>query len=289
MARVREGWPPYVADRKPARWVSCEVMRCDVVTTFPEMFTPEPPGVLGVSIPGRAIRAGALEVHATDVRSHAPGPHHKTDDRPFGGGPGMVMSCQPVWDAVRAAEARDGRAARRVFPTPDGVPLNQSLVRELAAEPRLLILCGHYEGVDRRVLDRLEPLEVSLGDYVLSGGELAALVLIDAVARLLPGVLGHEGSAEQDSFEGVRSVDEVGVELPAKTVRQITGREPADAAGLRLLDCPHYTRPRVWEGREVPEVLMSGDHQAVARWRLEQMVARTRARRSDLLGDEREG
>ncbi|MEM7627807.1 MAG: tRNA (guanine(37)-N(1))-methyltransferase [Planctomycetota bacterium] len=260
-------------------------MRIDVVTTFPELFTPHPPGVLGVSIPGRAIASGALAVGATDIRGYAPGPHQKTDDRPFGGGPGMVMSCQPVWDAVRAAEALDDRPARRVFPTPDGVPLTQGLVRELASEPRLVVLCGHYEGVDRRVLDRLDPLEVSLGDYVLSGGELAALVLIDAVARLLPGVLGHEGSALQDSFEGVRTVDEVGVAMPEKAVRAIAGCSGDELRRKALLDCPHYTRPRVWEGAEVPDVLLSGDHQAIARWRLERQLERTRARRPDLLDD----
>ncbi len=236
-------------------------MRIDVVTTFPEMFEGEAPAALGVSIPGRAMRAGVLEVVATNIREFAGGRHAKTDDRPFGGGPGMVMMCQPLWDAVRAVEALDVRAARRVLLTPQGVPLTQRLVEELAVEPRLLLIAGHYEGIDERVVQRLDPLEVSIGDYVLSGGELAAMVLIDAVARLLPGVLGHDESAAGDSFS------------------------PVGAGGERLLDCPHYTRPRVWEGVEAPEVLLSGDHGAVARWRLEQMMARTRERRPDLLGD----
>lgn len=232
-------------------------MRIDVLTIFPEMFAP----VLATSILGRARDAGAVAYHTTDLRDYANNKHAKVDDRPFGGGPGMVMMCQPIWDAVRAVEAQDPAPARRILLTPQGVPLSQPLVEELAREPRLLILAGHYEGVDERVIERLAPLEISIGDYVLSGGEIAALVLIDAVVRLLPGVLGHDESAAQDSFSAI----------------------PGD--GRRLLDCPHYTRPREWEGMEVPEVLLSGDHGAVARWRLAQQEARTRARRPDLLGE----
>ena len=235
-------------------------MRIDIVTTFPEMFGADAPAAMGVSIPGRARQAGLLELHATNIRDFADNKHNKTDDRPFGGGPGMVMMCQPLWDAVIAVEARDPRPARRILLTPQGTPLTQPLVESLAQQPRLLLIAGHYEGIDERVIERLEPLELSIGDYVLSGGELAAMVLIDAVARLLPGVLGHDASAAQDSFG-------------------------SQDGGPRLLDCPHYTRPQVWEGMEAPPVLLSGDHGAVAAWRHEQMLARTRKRRPDLLDD----
>lgn len=233
-------------------------MRIDVVTTFPEMFEPVSPAALGVSIPGRAQAAGLLTVHATNVRDFADNKHNKTDDRPFGGGPGMVMMCQPMWDAVIAVESLDPIPAKRILLTPQGTPLTQPLVESLAIEPRLLLIAGHYEGIDERVIEKLDPLEISIGDYVLSGGELAAMVLIDAVARQLPGVLGHGDSAAEDSFS---------------------------AAGdrQRLLDCPHYTRPQVWEGVEAPPILLSGDHGAVAKWRKEQMLERTKARRPDLL------
>lgn len=243
-------------------------MRVDVLTTFPEMFAAQSPAALGVSIPGRAIKAGLLEVVATDIRAFSQDKHKKTDDRPFGGGPGMVMMCQPLWDAVHAVEAADSaqpaRVPRRILMTPQGVPLTQALVERLAREARLLIIAGHYEGIDERVIEALGPLEVSLGDYVLSGGELGAMVLIDAIARLLPGVLGHEESNTSDSFS------------PAPG-----GGEGED--GQRLLDCPHYTKPREWMGRGVPEVLLSGDHAKIATWRVEQMRSRTLARRPDLL------
>jgi tRNA (guanine37-N1)-methyltransferase len=234
-------------------------MRIDVLTTFPEMFGPEPPAALGVSIPARARAAGLVEIVATDIRAFAANKHAKTDDRPFGGGPGMVMSCQPIWDAVTATEAADPRPAHRVLLSPQGRPLTQAAVERLASLPRLLLLAGHYEGIDERVIEALAPEEISIGDYVLSGGELAAMVLIDAVVRLLPGALGDDESSHSESF-GV-------------------------ADERRLLDCPHYTRPRVWQGREVPEVLISGDHAKVAQWRLEQRRARTINRRPDLLED----
>lgn len=255
-------------------------VRIDVLTTFPEMFGAAAPAALGVSIPGRAISSGALEVVATDIRAFADNKHQKTDDRPFGGGPGMVMMCQPVWDAAMAAEAADPRPARRVYLTPQGRRLDQAMVEELAREQRLLILCGRYEGVDERVIERLDPVEVSVGDYVLSGGELGAMVLIDAVCRLLPGVLGDDASAAQDSFGPAPATDPNGGAIDPKVLAKV-GVPP----GARLLDCPHYTRPRVWEGREAPEVLFSGDHGAVVRWRLERMLERTRARRPDLLED----
>ena len=253
-------------------------MRIDVLTTFPEMFASEPPAALGVSIPGRARAAGLVDWHATDIRQYADNKHAKTDDRPFGGGPGMVMMCQPMWDAVHAVEAMDDRPAHRVLLTPQGRPLTQEVVERLSTQPRLLLICGHYEGIDERVIDRLAPEEISLGDYVLSGGELAAMVLMDTVIRRLPGVLGHEDSASQDSFGLTPATDPNGDPVDARVSRELGIPE-----GARLLDCPHYTRPREWMGRAVPDVLLGGDHAAVARWRLEQRLARTRERRPDLL------
>lgn len=250
-------------------------LRIDILTTFPEMFAPEPPGALGVSIPARARAAGLVEWHATNIRTYTTDKHQKTDDRPFGGGPGMVMMCQPVWDAVHAVEAMDPRPATRVLMTPQGRPLTQALVEELAAKPRLLIIAGHYEGIDERVIQALAPLEISIGDYVLSGGELAAMVLMDAVIRLIPGALGDAESAGSDSFSLA--------EIPGQKGKRRAQGTPARR--VRLLDCPHYTRPREWMGMTVPEVLISGDHGAVARWRLEQMLQRTRERRPDLLAD----
>lgn len=229
----------------------------DVLTLFPAMFEP----VLRESIPGRARDAGLVQWRITNIRDYADNKHSKVDDRPFGGGPGMVMMCQPLWDAVRAVEALDDTPATRILMTPQGEPLTQKIVEELATHPRLLLIAGHYEGIDERVIQKLAPREISVGDFVLSGGELPALCLIDAVTRLLPGALGHEESAGQDSFS-VRTQDD-----------------------RPLLDCPHYTRPRVWEGMEVPEVLLSGDHGAVDRWRQEQRLRRTQERRPDLLSD----
>jgi len=243
-------------------------LRVDILTTFPEMFAGDAPAAMGVSIPARARKAGLVEWHATDIRGFATDKHQKTDDRPFGGGPGMVMMCQPVWDAVGAVEAADPRPATRILMTPQGRPLTQALVEELATKPRLLIIAGHYEGIDERVIQKLAPLEISVGDYVLSGGELAAMVLMDAVIRLLPGALGHDESAGSDSFS---------VTTPAPTKAD---RNPQPR---RLLDCPHYTRPREWMGLPVPEVLIGGNHQEVAKWRYEQMLARTRERRPELL------
>ncbi len=243
-------------------------MRIDILTLFPEMFAP----VLGASILKRAAdpalyekAAGELTLephgapvayHLTDIRAYTTDKHGKVDDRPFGGGPGMVMQCQPVWDAVQAVEKLDPRKARRIVLSPQGRRLDQPLVEELAGQPRLLLIAGHYEGFDQRAIDALEPLEVSIGDYVLSGGELAAMVLTDAVVRLIPGVLGDERSAHHESFS-------------------------AGAQGL--LDYPHYTRPAVWQGRTVPEVLLSGDHARIEAWRKEQARHRTELRRPDLL------
>ena len=240
-------------------------MRIDILTLFPEMFQ----GVLGASILARAAAVGSVGYHLHNIRDYATDKHRSVDDRPFGGGPGMVMMCQPLHDAVQAVEKMNETPAKRVLLTPQGKRLDQEMVEGLAREERLLLIAGHYEGIDERVIQELQPLEVSIGDYVLSGGELPAMVLIDAVVRLLPDVLGHEDSAAEDSF--------------AKRPSAGGGRE-----GRRLLDCPHYTRPRVWKDRAVPEVLLSGDHQAVAEWRRQAMIERTRERRPDLMNDDRD-
>lgn len=230
-------------------------MRIDVLTLFPEMF----PSVLGASILGRAAQSGIVSYHTHDIRDWADNKHRKVDDRPFGGGPGMVMMCQPLHDAVVAVETMNECPATRVLLSPQGVPLDQRRIESLAQQRRLLLIAGHYEGVDERVIEELQPLEVSVGDYVVSGGEIPAMLLIDAVVRLLPGALGHEDSAAQDSFAA------------------------RGAEGQRLLDCPHYTRPREWRGRVVPETLLSGDHASIEQWRTNQMLERTRTRRPDLL------
>lgn len=230
-------------------------MRIDILSLFPEVFEP----VLASSITGRARDAGLVEWRIANIRDFADNKHHKADDRPFGGGPGMVMMCQPLWDCVRHVEAQDPRPAARILLTPQGEPLTQRTVEELTASPRLLLIAGHYEGIDERVITKLAPREISVGDYILSGGEIPAMLLVDAVVRLLPGALGHEQSASEDSFS------------------------TAGPRRERLLDCPHYTRPRVWEGMEVPEILISGDHAKVAAWRIEQRMHRTRERRPDLI------
>jgi tRNA (guanine37-N1)-methyltransferase len=223
-------------------------LRIDILTLFPDMFGP----FLGTSIPARAAARGLVEYHLTDIRDFATDNHQSVDDRPFGGGPGMVMMCPVVFDAVEAVEARDSRAATRIVLTPQGRPLRQDLVTELAKRPRLLLVAGHYEGFDERIFEGLRPLEVSIGDYVLSGGELAAMVVVDAVVRLLPGALGAEDGAAEESFVG------------------------------GLLEYPQYTRPREYRGMTVPPVLLSGNHQAIAAWRLEQRRRRTQERRPDL-------
>ena len=239
-------------------------MRIDVLTLFPQMFEP----VLGSSILKRAadpnletLDPNATEplvsYHLTDIRDFAGNKHQKVDRPPYGGGPGMVMQCQPIWDAVHAVEAADPIPATRIVMTPQGEKLDQPLVEELADNQRLMIIAGHYEGIDERVIEALDPIrQISIGDYVLSGGELPAMVLIDAVVRLIPGVLGDDESANQDSFS---------------------------AGNERLLDCPHYTRPPQWQGVDVPEVLLSGDHAAIEAWRREQSRSRTLKRRPDLL------
>ena len=268
------------------------LLRFDILTTFPELFADTPGavgGALNSSIPARARTAGIVEWHATNIRNYATDKHQKTDDRPFGGGPGMVMMCQPLWDAVHAVEQLDPRPATRILLTPQGRPLTQSLVEELAAKPRLLLIAGHYEGLDERVVEKLAPLEISIGDYVLSGGELGAMVLMDAIIRLLPGVLGHEDSASQDSFSQSRPHQSRAHQSRAHQSRAHQSRAaqaagPPDPDPPRLLDCPHYTKPREWMGVPVPDILLSGDHGAIQLWRDQQRAQRTRERRPDLLG-----
>jgi tRNA (guanine37-N1)-methyltransferase len=221
--------------------------RASVLTLFPEMF----PGPLAHSLAGRALRAGRWSLEAHDIRAHGEGRHRTVDDTPFGGGAGMVMRPDVVDHAIAAAVPA-GDARPLIYLTPRGRLLDQALVRELAGGPGVVLLCGRYEGVDQRVIEARAMREVSIGDYVLSGGELAALVLLDACVRLLPGVMGAAESAEEESH----------------------------AAGL--LEYPHYTRPAEWQGRAVPPVLLSGHHAEVARWRREQAEAATRERRPDL-------
>ena len=227
-------------------------LRVDVVSLFPELYD----AVLNTSIPKRAAEKGAVSYHVTDVRHFGAGNYQKVDDRPFGGGPGMVMNAPVLAAAVDYAESRDPRPARRLLMTPVGRRFDHALALDLARSERLLIVATHYEGYDERFVEEYRPEEVSLGDFVLSGGELAALVVIDAVVRQLPGVLGHAAGADSDSFAG-------------------------GAGGL--LEAPQFTRPREWRGRAVPEVLMSGDHAKIAAWQREQRERRTRERRPDLL------
>ena len=233
-------------------------MRIDILTLFPEMLE----ATLATSIIKRAQDGGQVEIFVHDIRNWADNKHRKVDDRPFGGGPGMVMMCQPLHDAVTAVERQCTDSPVRIHFTPQGEVLKQERVEKLSREKHLLLIAGHYEGIDERVIETLDPLELSTGDYVRSGGEIPALLLVVAVVRLLPGVLGHSDSADQDSFS----------------------KQGSD--GKRLLDCPHYTRPRVWNEKEVPQVLLSGDHGEVDQWRQEQMRARTNARRPDLHGNE---
>jgi tRNA (guanine37-N1)-methyltransferase len=226
-------------------------MRIDLLTLFPEVFE----RFCESSIVGRAQSGGAVRIYLTNIRDFAGGVHRSVDDKPFGGGPGMVMMCGPVFDAVERVDARCEVPAKRLLLTPQGRPLKQDMVGRLAREPRLLLLCGHYEGFDERIRTGLQAEQVSIGDYVLSGGETAAMVLIDAVVRLLPGVLGDESSADHDSFSS------------------------------GLLEYPQYTRPREFRGMNVPDVLLSGNHARIAAWRHAQALERTRQRRPDLLND----
>jgi tRNA (guanine37-N1)-methyltransferase len=224
-------------------------LRFDILTLFPEMFD----AVLGTSILKLAREKGLVEYYLHDIRDYTLDKHRKVDDRPYGGGPGMVLCCDPVVRCVEAVSAMDERVPRLLLLTPQGRRFDQARAREMAACERIMLLCGHYEGFDERIREILNPDEISIGDYVLTGGELPAMVIVDAVVRLLPGALGHHAAADEDSFSN------------------------------GLLDCPHYSRPSEYRGRRVPDVLLSGDHQAVEDWRRSQARKRTSERRRDLL------
>ncbi len=223
-------------------------MRIDIITIFPELFA----SVFDFGMIQKARKTGLLELACWDLRQFTTDKHRTVDDRPFGGGEGMVLKPEPLAAAIRRVCA-DRPDARVIYLTPQGAPLDQERVRGLAVRDHLVLICGRYEGIDQRVIDRFVHEEISVGDFVLSGGEIPAMVLVDAVTRLLPGVVGHPDSTRNESFE---------------------------AEGL---DCPVYTRPEVFEGRRVPEVLMSGNHALIRRWRDSQRRERTRQRRPDLL------
>ncbi|HEV2112054.1 MAG TPA: tRNA (guanosine(37)-N1)-methyltransferase TrmD [Gammaproteobacteria bacterium] len=224
-------------------------MHIEVVTLFPESVN----ALLQFGVTGRAVERKLLQVETSNPRDYATDRHKTVDDRPYGGGPGMVMKVETLRAAIRAAKSRAGGGARVVYLSPQGRRLDQAGVRELSRHRALVLVAGRYEGIDERLIETEVDEEWSIGDYVLSGGELPALVMIDALARLIPGALNDEESAAQDSF--------------------MNG----------LLDCPHYTRPEEIDGRRVPEVLLSGDHAAIRRWRMQQMLGRTWQRRPDLL------
>jgi tRNA (guanine37-N1)-methyltransferase len=226
-------------------------VRVDIVTIFPGIFE----GPLRESLLGKAIADGVLDVRVHDLRAFATDQHRSTDDEPFGGGPGMVMLAAPIFAAVESLGADRGRT---ILLSPAGRRLDRDLVHELARAPRLVLICGRYEGVDERVVEGLPAEELSIGDYVLSGGEVPALVVLEAVARLVPGVIGREASHQQDSFEG------------------------------GLLDHPHYTRPQEFRGLPVPDVLVSGNHAEIERWRREAALEKTRRNRPDLLPSDEE-
>jgi tRNA (guanine37-N1)-methyltransferase len=233
-------------------------MRFDILTLFPEMF----PGYLGQSLLKLAIENRLVDVRLHNLRDWAKGKHKQIDDRPYGGGPGMVLMPEPVVESVEAVQAADEQGAGKVILlSPQGRRLTQPIVEELARERRLLLLCGRYEGFDDRVRQVLQPDEISIGDFVLGGGEVAAMVVIDAVIRLIPGVLGDNESHIQDSF----------------------------STGNRLLEGPQFTRPREFRGLAVPDVLLSGNHEAIARWRHAESLNRTQERRADLFAEENSG
>lgn len=219
-----------------------------VVTLFPEMFR----AVTDFGVTGRAVSNGLLELQTWNPRDFTHDKHRTVDDRPYGGGPGMLMMVQPLRDAIHAAKAAAGDKAKVIYLSPQGRKLTQQGVEELAKSERLILVCGRYEGIDERIIQTEVDEEWSIGDYVLSGGELPAMTLIDSVSRLVPGVLGKQASAEQDSFSD------------------------------GLLDCPHYTRPESLDGIDVPVVLLSGNHEHIRRWRLQQSLGRTLLRRPEL-------
>ncbi|MHC4871101.1 MAG: tRNA (guanosine(37)-N1)-methyltransferase TrmD [Planctomycetota bacterium] len=223
-------------------------MRIDILSIFPEMFPP----VLGESIMGIAQEKKLAEFYTHDIRNWSDNKHRKIDDKPFGGGPGMVMKAEPVVAAVEEVRNMTSPAGRLLFMSPQGKKFDQKMAAELAREERLCLVCGRYEGFDERILDALQPEEVSVGDYVLTGGELAAMIIADAAVRLIPGVLGSNASLEHESFEN------------------------------GLLDFPQYTQPFAWRGIEAPEILRSGNHALIEEWRREEALKKTKARRPDL-------
>jgi len=237
-------------------------MRIDVLTLFPEMF--ESP--LSYSILKRAKEAGLVDIALTNIRDSSKDKHKKVDDRPYGGGPGMVMMCQPVFDCFEKVEKLFPDKPRVILLTPQGKPFTQKLAAELAGEKRLVLIAGHYEGFDERIRTGLNAEQISIGDYVLSGGELAAMVIIDAVVRLLPGALGDEGSAEDETFSDAAN----------------GGSTSLTAGGLEY---PQYTRPETFQGMKVPDILLSGHHGEIEKWRRQQSLERTRQNRPDLLKD----
>ncbi len=225
-------------------------MRFDVLTLFPEIFE----GYRSQSLLKLAIERDLVELHTWNIRDHTEDKHQKVDDKPFGGGPGMLIACQPVYDCVEAVQQEGESPGRLLMMTPAGRRLDQTFVSELAEFDRLLLLCGRYEGFDDRIRQGLNPIEVSVGDFVCNGGEVPAMLVIETVIRLVPGVLGDETSSKYDSF-----------------------------AETGLLEYPQYTRPRDFRGLTVPEVLLSGNHEEIERWRTEESLRITRERRGDLL------
>ncbi|MER2494032.1 tRNA (guanosine(37)-N1)-methyltransferase TrmD [Catenovulum sediminis] len=220
-----------------------------VITLFPEMFD----AVSQYGVTGRAVKKGIFEFQSWNPRDFTFDKHRTVDDRPYGGGPGMLMMVQPLQDAIRTAKKSAGEGVKTIYLSPQGRKLDQKGAAELAENSKLLLVCGRYEGIDERLIEAEIDEEWSVGDYVLSGGELPAMTLIDAVTRLVPGVLGHQMSAQQDSFQN------------------------------GLLDCPHYTRPEVLDDKSVPSVLLSGDHKRIEKWRMQQALGRTWLRRPELL------
>jgi tRNA (guanine37-N1)-methyltransferase len=223
-------------------------LRVDILTLFCDLFAP----FVETSIVGRAGQKGLVDIHLTDIRDFAKDAYGTVDDAPFGGGPGMVLMCQPIFDAVQHVRKQATPEGKVILLTPQGETLNQRISHELAAEERLILLAGHYEGFDERIRTNLADREISLGDFVLSGGEFAAMALVDAITRLLPGALGKDESTTEESFQ------------------------------QGLLEYPQYTRPREFRGLGVPEILLSGDHKKIEQWRREQSELRTQLRRPDL-------
>ena len=229
-------------------------MRFDVLTLFPDMF----PGYLSQSILNKSIERGLVEIHVHNMRDWATGRHKKIDDTPYGGGPGMVLMVEPVVNCVRDVQQMAPEPGTVIMMTPQGKRLQQPLVEELAVTPRMILLCGRYEGFDQRVIDILKPVELSIGDYILNGGEVASMVLVDSLVRMVPGVLGDEKRNWDDSF----------------------------SRGNRMLEYPQYTRPRDFEGHNVPDVLLGGNHPAIEEWRDQKSIENTKLKRSDLLDND---